>query len=118
MYEYRATVVRVVDGDTIDCCLDLGFGLQFGSESAPQRFRLAGINAPETRLGPSTTEEDKKLGLKAKEWLRDAVEGKDVVISTRKSTGKYGRWVAEIYHDGVCVNREMVEQGLAEGVDW
>jgi micrococcal nuclease len=67
MYNYNATCVKVVDGDTIDAMIDLGFGVH-----VKKRIRLAGINAPESR---TRNKVEKKLGLAAKERLIDMLEG-------------------------------------------
>jgi len=84
MYEYRATISRVVDGDTVDAVVDLGFFM-----TAHIRFRVYGIDTPEIRG------KEKVEGLKAKQQVVDWIEGKTVVIRTEK-TGKFGRWLARI----------------------
>ena len=107
MYEYRISLDRVVDGDTIDCCIDLGFGV-----SVFKRIRLIGINAPETR---TKDKEEKLLGIITKEWLEDRLANMDIVIKTFKdSTGKYGRVLADIYINDVSINQEMLNLGLVE----
>lgn len=91
MYEYKGKVTNVVDGDTLDIAVDLGFGI-----SNTQRFRLLGIDTYETRLGRGTTEEDKIKGLAAKQYLIDMfAENPEVTIVSDK-TGKYGRYLANI----------------------
>jgi micrococcal nuclease len=87
MYEYNAVLDRVVDGDTVDLIVDLGFRIK-----AHYRFRLLGIDAPEPR-GATKTE-----GLAAKAWLEEALEGKDLIVHSEKSE-KYGRWLAKIWTD-------------------
>ena len=115
MYQYKARVVRVVDGDTIDCIVDLGFGIMYGNESAPVRFRLAGINAPEVRLGPKTDEAEKQRGLQAKAWLASLVEGHWCELRTEKDDkGKFGRYLAYVIFADTNLNEAMVEEGLAE----
>lgn len=102
-YIYTATVLNVVDGDTIDAMVDLGF-----RSSVRLRFRLFGINAPETRG------EQRPDGLKSKDWLKERISNKEIIINTHKDhTGKYGRYLATIWLDGKSVNQEMVELGLA-----
>ena len=91
MYSYKAHVNRVVDGDTIDCDVDLGFYM-----IARIRFRLARVNTPET-YGVSKDSDEYKAGLKAKQFVVAAIEGKDILIKTGK-TGKFGRWIAEVYY--------------------
>ena len=67
-FVYRATLDRIVDGDTFDCILDLGFDVKLHK----QRVRLAGIDTPESR---TRNLEEKALGLKAKERLKELCEG-------------------------------------------
>jgi len=104
-YLYRGKVLKVVDGDTVDVQIDLGFALSF-----KQRFRLYAINAPELRG------EHKEAGKKSKEFLKGLIHGKDVLIRTYKDRqGKYGRYLAYIYSydDEVCINDVMVKEGHA-----
>jgi len=105
---YPAVVRRVVDGDTIDVTVDLGFKVH-----TKQRLRLARINAPETR-GPSKAE-----GKKATAALRDYIGvGSRVMVRTEK-TGKYGRYLAEIYlPTGENVNDWMLNNGYAVQSPW
>ncbi|MCW4050800.1 MAG: thermonuclease family protein, partial [Candidatus Bathyarchaeota archaeon] len=88
-YTYRAVVVSVYDGDTIRADIDLGFG--FWAHRRP--LRLADIDAPELR--GDTLE----AGRVARDFLKKLVMGRDVLIETSKS-GKYGRWLADVYVDG------------------
>lgn len=85
MYQYKAKVTKVVDGDTVYVEADLGFFIK-----THLKLRLAGINAPEIRG------EEREEGLKAKENLKKLLGNGDVIIETSK-TGKYGRWIAKIY---------------------
>lgn len=103
-YLYEAVVRRIVDGDTIDVIVDLGFGVYTN-----QRLRFARINAPETRG------KTKQEGVLAAEELKMKLAiGMTVVIKTSKR-GKYGRYLAEIYHSvsGENINDWMVENGYA-----
>jgi micrococcal nuclease len=100
-YKYRAEVYRVVDGDTLYCKADLGFGI-----TKDVKGRLLGINAPETRG------KQRPQGLIAKDALKDKIEGKDVVIRTHK-TGKYGRWIVEVWFGPININKWMVKNGYA-----
>ena len=103
-WTYKGVVVNVVDGDTVDIFVDVGF-----RQSFTDRFRLFGINTPEIR-GP-----EREKGLVSKKWLKDRVLGKEVVIDSHKDTrGKFGRWLADIWIDGVNVNKQLVDLGLAE----
>jgi micrococcal nuclease len=113
MYEYRVKkITNVVDGDTIDVDIDLGFDVSFS-----QRVRLAGIDTPESRTSDKF---EKTLGLEAKEYLKKKLkDAKDVVIKTEKpdSSEKYGRILGWLYVDGdtISVNDHMIEDGYAWG---
>jgi micrococcal nuclease len=111
MYEYRVKkVVKVVDGDTIDVDIDLGFSISFFS-----RVRLAGIDTPESR---TTNAKEKTLGLEVKEKLKkELAAAKDVVIKTEKpdSSEKYGRILGWVFLDGadVSLNQKLINEGYA-----
>jgi len=112
MYEYKFTLERVVDGDTIDGAIDLGFGITIN-----RRVRLLGINAPETRTKDL---QEKQAGLKAKRFLTRwlTTDNANIVIQTKKdASGKYGRLLAEIYMDGIHVQQRLLEMGLATPYD-
>tara|TARA_R110002050_G_scaffold14578_1_gene45786 strand:+ start:121 stop:552 length:432 start_codon:yes stop_codon:yes gene_type:complete len=107
MYEYNCTVNRVVDGDTIDVTLDLGFSVLYKS-----RVRLYGIDTPESR----TRDKDEKVrGLLSKEFLKQAVADEKVVLKTKlkDSRGKFGRVLAEVWVNDHNVNQNMVEANHA-----
>jgi micrococcal nuclease len=114
MYTYRAVVGRVVDGDTLDVNIDLGLRVWLHM----QRLRLKGIDTPET-FGVKRDSEEYKKGLKAKQFVEDWVQanGSEIYIKTDKDkTGKYGRWVCEIFHqlsDTKSLNQTLVDKGLA-----
>jgi micrococcal nuclease len=113
MYEYHVKkVTNVVDGDTIDVEIDLGFDISFSS-----RVRLAGIDTPESR---TTNKAEKVLGLEAKEYVKSKIkDAKEVVIKTEKmdSSEKYGRILGWLFLDGskVSVNEQMIADGYAWG---
>ena len=113
MYEYYVKKVEnVVDGDTIDVLIDLGFDILFAS-----RVRLAGIDTPESRTKDL---KEKALGLESKEYLKKALkDAKSVVIKTEKmnSSEKYGRILGWIYVNGdtVSLNDMMINDGYAWG---
>ena len=113
MYEYYVRKVEnVVDGDTIDVLIDLGFDILFAS-----RVRLAGIDTPESRTKDLA---EKALGLEAKEYLKKHLkDAKSVVIKTEKmdSSEKYGRILGWIYvnDDTVSLNDMMINDGYAWG---
>lgn len=111
MYEYRVKkVLKIVDGDTIDVDLDLGFDISF-----TQRVRLAGIDTPESR---TTDKYEKALGLEVKDKLKKSIEAaKIVVIRTEKpdSTEKYGRILGWVFLDEnpVSINQTLIDEGFA-----
>jgi micrococcal nuclease len=110
-YVYRIkSITKVVDGDTIDANIDLGFDI-----SLTKRIRLAGIDSPESR---TTNLKEKALGLETKEWLKKTLEdAKDILIKTEKpdSTEKYGRIIGHLYINGeeTSINNQMVAEGYA-----
>jgi micrococcal nuclease len=114
MYNYKAFVNRVVDGDTIDVIIDLGFGVL-----TKERIRLLGIDTPEIRTKDLV---EKAEGLKAKEFVENAILLEEVTIVTYKdSKGKFGRYLAEVlyfkdklFEDLTHLNDELVELGLAK----
>jgi micrococcal nuclease len=112
MYQYKANVDRVVDGDTIDLIIDLGFKI-----TTHQRIRLAEINTPETYNVKKDSEEYEK-GMASKNYVekRLAENNNEVIIETDKLTGKYGRYIGTIRlsDSEVSLNRELVDKGLAE----
>lgn len=113
MYEYYVRKVEnVVDGDTIDVIIDLGFDILFAS-----RVRLAGIDTPESRTSDKA---EKVLGLEAKEYLKKQLkDAKSVVIRTEKmdSSEKYGRILGWVYINGESesINNKMINDGYAWG---
>jgi micrococcal nuclease len=113
MYEYYVREVKnVVDGDTIDVIIDLGFDILFSS-----RVRLAGIDTPESRTSDKA---EKALGLEAKEYLKKQLkDAKTVVIRTEKmdSSEKYGRILGWVYINGESesINNKMINDGYAWG---
>lgn len=109
LYTYKAKVLNVIDGDTIDVSVDVGFRTY-----REDRFRLARINAYETSLRSGTTEEQKQMGIQGATYLRDLLVGKQVIIKTTKdSTDKYGRYLAEIFLGEQNINDMMVTAGYA-----
>ena len=105
MFYYAVEVLRVVDGDTVDVRIDLGFNVWHKC-----RVRLMGINAPESRTRDL---EEKKRGLAAKQWLIDKVDSKEVEMQSH-GVGKYGRVLGELYINKVNINQLMVKEGHAE----
>ncbi|RLI60433.1 MAG: hypothetical protein DRO67_09050 [Candidatus Asgardarchaeum californiense] len=112
LYKYKAKVLRVVDGDTIDVLVDLGF-----DTFKKERLRLYGIDTPECR---TRNLKEKEKGLAAKAFVIDKICDKEIMISTEEK-GKFGRYLALVYYkhdsnDGlyVCLNEELVEEGYAK----
>ena len=118
-YNFRVVKInRVVDGDTIDVTIDLGFDL-----SKKERVRVAGVDTPEKRTRDL---EEKKLGKDATNWLKEKLEGAisgddDLIIRTELvgGVGKYGRLLGWLYiGDGVLsLNEEMIQEGYAWAYD-
>ena len=107
LYTYRAEVTKVYDGDTLTADIDLGLSVWVRGE----RMRLWGIDTPEIRGG---TPESKRKGFAARDFLRKMVLGKSVIIRTIKDKkGKYGRYLAVIYKDGVNINELLIKKGHA-----
>jgi micrococcal nuclease len=113
MYEYRVKkVLKIVDGDTIDVDIDLGFDISFTS-----RVRLAGIDTPESR---TKDKDEKVLGLEVKERLKHLIStANTVVIRTEKmnSSEKYGRILGWLFLDEAekSVNEVLIADGYAWG---
>lgn len=104
MYEYRAKVISIYDGDTLKAEVDLGFNVKI-----TETFRLSGLNTPEVRG------EQKDLGIISRDRLRNKILDKEVIIKTFKdSTEKYGRYIAEIYLESENINEWLISEGLAE----
>ena len=104
MYEYNCKVEKIVDGDTIDVVLDLGFDILYKS-----RIRLYGIDTPESR---TRNLDEKVRGKMASAFLKKAIEeGEKVCIQTKlkDSRGKFGRVLGDVVVDGVNINQSMVD---------
>ena len=118
-YNFRVTeIVKVLDGDTIDVLIDLGFDL-FKKE----RVRIAGVDTPEKRTRDL---EEKALGIDATNWLKDKLESTidgDDELSIRTElvggVGKYGRLLGWLYigDDLVSLNEQMITEGYAHAYD-
>ena len=118
-YNFRVTEIKkVLDGDTIDVIIDLGFDL-----AKTERVRIAGVDTPEKR---TRNLEEKALGIDATEWLKDKLEGAidgddDLVIRTELvgGVGKYGRLLGWLYigDSDVSLNEQMITEGYAWAYD-
>jgi micrococcal nuclease len=107
MYQYKARIIRVVDGDTAYAIVDLGF-----NTSVKINFRLAFINTPELL---STDKDERSRAMLSRDRLVDLIEGKDVYLKSYRKD-KYGRWLGEFFlneNDKVSVNQLMLDEGLA-----
>ena len=118
-YNFRVTEInRVVDGDTIDVTIDLGFELY-----KKERVRVAGIDTPEKRTRDL---EEKALGIDATNYLKkkleDTIAGdEELIIRTelKGGMGKYGRLLGWLYigDDNISINEQMIDEGYAWGYD-
>jgi micrococcal nuclease len=114
-YIYRIKEIhKIVDGDTIDASIDLGFDI-----SLEKRIRLAGVDTPESRTSDVN---EKKYGLESKEWLKKRCENaKDILIKTElpDSTEKYGRIIGHLFinDEPTSLNEQMIISGYAWDYD-
>ncbi len=104
MYEYRCKVLRIVDGDTVDVDIDLGFGIWMHRE----RIRVMGIDTPESRTRDLT---EKAFGLAAKEFVKSLMPiGSMQIIKTQKDkTGKFGRVLGDFVIEDKLLTEHMIE---------
>lgn len=110
MYEYRVTIIKVIDGDTVDVDIDLGFGISLNNE----RVRIMGIDTPESRTRDKV---EKKFGLASKARLKELL-GKKSVLKTQINKkgedmkGKFGRVLGDFVTDsGKMVTEIMIKEG-------
>ena len=106
MYEYKVTLDRIVDGDTVDVNVDLGFTVWLSK----QRVRLYGLDTWESR---TRNLEVKAKGLLAKEFTKHMVSEAEEIILISHVKGKYGRILGELICDGVNLNDALIENGHA-----
>jgi len=108
VFQYKALVVNIVDADTVDLMVDVGF-----RHWMKDRFRLYGIDAWE----PKGKEREK--GVAATLALKRFIDKKELTIKTHSDKqGKYGRWLADLYLDNTHINKWLVESGHAVWVDY
>ena len=111
MYTYNIDVLRVIDGDTIDANIDLGFDV-----SVKKRIRFMGINTPESR---TRDKEEKKRGLAAKDRVQELLNEADEIQLTSHGVGKFGRCLGELnlsHKEGLTMinlNNKLIEEGHA-----
>ena len=110
MYEYKAVVTRVVNGDTVDCSIDLGFDVHIN-----QRVRLLGVDASESR---TTHPVEAEAGLKVKNWLTDKVTNQTVTLKTMyDNRGRFGRVLGTLYLAGNDINAFMLHAEMVKPYD-
>ena len=106
MYEYKCEVKRIVDGDTVDVIIDLGFSILYST-----RVRLYGIDTPESR---TRNKDEKVRGFLSKDYLKEWLDQGGVIIRTyRDKKGKFGRVLGEMVVGGRNINLLMVDENLA-----
>ena len=105
MFEYLCKVTRVVDGDTIDVNIDLGFNIWHKA-----RVRMAGIDTPESR---TRNKKEKVLGLAAKARLKELLKSQKVSIQCSKEKGKFGRVLADVIVNDKSINLQLIDEGHA-----
>ena len=107
MYEYKVTLDRVIDGDTVDVDIQLGFKVVLSK----QRIRLHGIDTPESR---TRNKEEKVRGLLSKEYLKNICESSTIRLRS-KDRGKFGRILGVLYQDDetISINQRMCDDGYA-----
>ena len=103
MYQYKAKIIDVYDGDTVTAMVDLGF-LHYQK----MKLRLYGIDTPELRG------EERERGLEVRDILREMILDQEVIINSYKDKqGKYGRYLANIFLNGIDINEWLVDNGHA-----
>jgi len=109
MFEYKCEVIKVVDGDTVDVNIDVGFSIFHKA-----RVRMYGMDTPESRTRDL---DEKARGLISKQFIVDKVaNAKEIIIKTQKDgKGKFGRVLGKIFIDGENINQSMIDANLAVG---
>ena len=103
MYRYKVEVTRVVDGDTVDVDIDLGFGMTYKK----QRVRMKGIDTPESRTRDLV---EKKFGLASKEFLKSQLKDQEIELVSHDK-GKFGRILGELFvgSSAYSINKIMID---------
>ena len=107
-YSYRVkSIKKIIDGDTFDCILDLGFDVLLEA-----RVRMMGIDTPESRTRDLT---EKKFGLLAKEYLTEKLATEDLIVTTEvdNEKGKFGRILGTVWAEGININEQMIDEHMA-----
>ena len=102
LYNYKCTVIRVIDGDTLDAMIELGFDVK-----VKKRIRLVGVDTWESR---TRNLEEKKKGLLAKEFTKDFLKGGVFTVRSH-GLGKFGRLLGSVFVDKKCLNDELIKEG-------
>ena len=110
MFEYYCKIERVVDGDTVDVSVDLGFDIHHKA-----RVRMMGIDTPEKR---TKNKAEKALGMASTARLKELLKGKQVKIECSKEKGKFGRvlaivWTVDKEGQEIDINSQLIEEGHA-----
>ncbi len=110
LYFYKAKCTKVIDGDTIDVTIDLGFQIMVNT-----RIRLKGIDTPETRTKNLL---EKEAGIAVSNYLKDLIEDKNILIETEKlglSSDSFGRYLGIIYvpEDSISINEHFINNQFA-----
>ena len=107
--EYEAELIKVLDGDTIDCYIDLGFDLKI-----KKRIRYMGIDTWESRTRDL---DEKKKGLEAKAFTKEMLSNCEEIVIDSYGKGKYGRVLADVWCDGLNLNEQLIRYGHAYHYD-
>ena len=105
MFDYNVKIKRVVDGDTVDVAIDLGFSIHHNA-----RVRLMGIDTPESR---TRNLKEKALGLASKARLKELLKGQKVRLECTKEKGKFGRILGSLWVGDININDQLCEEGHA-----
>ncbi len=106
MYQYKAEIISVYDGDTFTFKVDLGFSI-----TITEKLRLYGVNTPEVRG------KEKVEGKKVRDYVRELILGKTVKIKVYKK-GKYGRYIAKVIFNNYDLSEHLVSLGMAKFVNY
>jgi len=110
MFKYKSICIKVIDGDTIDAFVDLGFNVWI-----EKRIRLFGIDTPETRTKDLL---EKQKGIAAKDFLKEALKNNNYeFILVSHGVGKYGRCLGELFVDDISINQLLLKEGHATKYD-
>ena len=105
MYRYKVSIVKVVDGDTVDVDIDLGFGMSYKK----QRVRMLGIDTPESRTRDLV---EKKFGKASKKHLKGILEAAESIELVSHDKGKFGRILGELFigDSSYSINQQMIDE--------